>query len=97
MPAFGGVEEEGGVFGDLVEAYDGELLRRGELGEVERFEFEVEVGRDLREFRRRAVRDELEAEGVGLPSFEGVAEDGDLACESLDGEEEKKEEAHGNE
>jgi hypothetical protein len=31
-----------------------------------------------------------------LPAFEGVAEDGDLAGEGLDGEEEEEEETHGN-
>jgi len=52
------------------------------------------VGGDFGEGGRGAVGDDLEAEGVGLPSFEGVAEDGDLAGEGLDREEEEEEKAH---
>ena len=77
-------------------ADDGELLGGGELGEVESFEFQVEVVGDFGEGGRGTVGDDLEAEGIGLPAFEGVAEDGDLAGEGLDGEEEEEEETHGN-
>tara|TARA_B110000881_G_scaffold150477_1_gene133458 strand:+ start:3161 stop:4171 length:1011 start_codon:yes stop_codon:yes gene_type:complete len=95
LPALWGVKEKGGDFGDFFEADDGEFLVGREFFEVEDFEFQIEMVGDPGEFGRGfAGGDELESKGISLPSFEGVAEDGDLAGEGLNGENEEEEELH---
>ena len=96
FPAFRRVKKEGGSFRDFFETNDGEFLVGSEFCEVKDFEFKVEVVGDIREFGWCFTGgDQLETKGISLPSFEGVAENGDLAGEGLKGDEKEEEELHG--
>ena len=94
-PAFRRVEKVGGELGDFFKTDDREFLMRCQFFEIDDFELEVEVLGELRELGWRFLGgNQLEAKGVSLPSFQGVAEDRDLAGEALQGEEKKEEELH---
>jgi hypothetical protein len=83
----------------MLEAGEGDALRFGKPGEIQRFEGEIDrewfgferflksVERVLQLALEGAVIGDEETEGVGRPALESIAEDGDLAGEEVAGKE----------